>query len=157
MQKCAVVSFHASYEHICQPVLPKLIYGLVACGFERDAMLHAIGHDAVHGAKQTIEKTCYPKMLLGIFQRPVAQAVGPQMLICLPVVGKQGRHLLCCHKVLIAFPVLCRYLLAAIKLPGQIVHVHSCHFRSQGVGHRLEEWGRDRLSVRLAEHYLGVC
>ena len=107
--------------------------------------------------KQTIEKTRYPKMLLGILQSLVAQCTGTQMLVCLTIEGKQGRHLLGCHKVLIASPVLCRYLPAAIQLPGQILYAHPCHLRSQSVGYGLEEWGGDRLPVRLVEHYLGVC
>ena len=120
-------------------------------------MLHTIGHNAVHRAEQTIEETRYPEMLLGVLQCLVAQGVGTQMLVCLTVVGKQGRHLLGSHEVLVASPVLSLYILAAIQLPGQLLHVHPCHFRSQGVCHALEEWGRHRLSVRLAEHYLGVC
>ena len=120
-------------------------------------MLHTIGHNAVHRAEQTIEETRYPKMLLGVLQCLVAQGVGTQMLVCLTVVGKQGRHLLGCHEVLVSLPVLSRYLLAAIQLPPQLLHVHPCHFRSQCVCHALEEWGGRRLSVRFAEHYLGVC
>jgi hypothetical protein len=96
-------------------------------------------------------------MFLGVFQCLVAQGAGTQMLVCLTVVGKQGWHLLGCHKVLIASPVLSRYLLAAIQLPSQIFNVHPCHFCSQSVGYVLEEWGGKRLSVRLVEHYLGVC
>ena len=68
MQENAVVYLYAVNEHVCQPVFPELINGLVVCGFERDAMLHTIGHNAVHGAKQPIEETRYPKMLLGVLQ-----------------------------------------------------------------------------------------
>ena len=54
MHEDAVVSLPASDEHLCQLVLPELIDGLVVCGFERDAMLHTIGHYAIHRAEQTI-------------------------------------------------------------------------------------------------------
>ena len=96
-------------------------------------------------------------MFLGVLQCLVAQGAGTQVLVCLTIVGKQGRHLLGCHEVVVSLPVFGRYLLAAIQLPSQLLHVHPCHFRSQGVCHGLEEWGGEGLSVRLAEHYLGVC
>ena len=74
---------------------------------------------------------------------------------CLPVyssvrIGSCFTPLLSISLTLVASPVLSRYLLAAIQLLGQLLHVHPCHFRSKGVCHALEEWGRHRLYIHHA-------
>ena len=157
MNEYAVIRFHAFDELVGQFVLPVLIDRLVVGCFHRDAMLHAVRYNAIHGAKQAIQETGNPEMLLCEHQRLVAQGVRPKMLVCLPIVGKDGRHLFGTREILIAQPVFSCQFLAAIQLVGQLFHIHSRHLCSQFICHRLKQGSRKRLALSLLKHYLGVC
>ena len=152
----AIVCLDAVYQDLRQLVFPELVDGFVLRGFQGDAVLHAVGHNAIQGPEQAIEEAGNPEMPLCIRQGFLIQRVGTQMFVCLSVVGEDGRHLLRGVKVLVTLPVYGRQLGIAVQLAGQFFHVHLCHFIGQSVGYGLEKRGGDGLAAGLLVHYLGV-
>lgn len=60
MNQEAVVCLDALDEHVRKFVLPELVDGFVVCGFQGDAMFHAVWYNAVQGPKQPVEETGNP-------------------------------------------------------------------------------------------------
>ena len=151
VHKDAVVGLHAVDEHTGEPVAPELAHWLVASGLKPHAVLHAIGHDRVHGTQQPVEKTGDPQVLLPVDQCLVAERGSPQVLVGLSVVGHDGRHRAGKVKVGVAQLVFGRNPWAAIQLAGQLLHFELGHFTGQHTGHGLEA----RLRPGLGRHLLG--
>ena len=141
----AAVGPHAIDEHLGELVSPELAYRLAASSPKRDAVLHAVGDNAVQWAQQAVEEAGYPQVVLGKGKSIVAQRGCPEMLVSLAVVCHQCWHPVGAGEVVVACVVLGSQLPVASQQLGKRVHVHPRHFGGKGVGNRLEQWGGGRL------------
>ena len=147
MHKYAVVSLHTFNQKGRKPRLPKTGQRFIAGNIQMQACLHTIGYDSILRAQQTIQEGRYPQMLPGKGHGVSPEAVSPQVLIRMAIVGQEGRRRLSHAKLPIGFAYTKGDSPTATKSMRNVLDAHLRHFRRHLLGNVQKRTGR-RSNVR---------